>query len=175
MFCQHLIAYKRGLSLSLIAGYLTSNQKLVWSLKSEGLTEAAIGRKLDVKRQTVHKALNVANQKILQALEETAKINKIEIKTVSSTQGYLVGYSPHFDTEAFVTYSPENGIQIWYKHEGNCKKCKSAKKCRETILKEAKERKLVFEEDISQMPPSELAETLFSMITGEKTSEKEQA
>jgi hypothetical protein len=164
-----------GVGLSLTRGYLTSNQRLVWSLKSEGFTEADIGRKLDIKRQTVHKALNVANQKILQALEETAKINKIEIKTVSPTRGYLVGYSPHFETEAFVTYSPKNGIQIWYKHEGNCKKCRRAKVCRETILEEARERKLDFEGDVSETSPSKLADILFSMITGEETGEEAQA
>jgi len=175
MSCQHLIAYKWGVSLSLTTGYLTPNQKRIWSLKSEGFTEAGIGRKLDIKRQTVHKALNVANQKILQALEETAKINKIEVQTVSPTKGYLIGYSPHFDTEAFVTYSPKNGVQIWYKHEGHCKRCKRAKECKETILEEARERKLVFEEDVTQMPPSKLADILFSMITGEDTGEEEQA
>ena len=156
-------------------GYLTFNQRLIWSLKNEGLTEAKIGRKLNIKRQTVHKALKVANQKILQALEETAKINKIEIKTVSPTQGYLMGYSPHFETQAFVTYSVKNGVQIWYKHEGNCKKCRRAKECRDTILEEAKERKIDFNEDISRTPPSKLADILFSMIREENTSEKKQA
>jgi len=166
---------QRGVGLSLITGYLTPNQRRIWSLKSEGLTEASIGRKLDIKRQTVHKALNVANQKILKALEEAAKINKIEIKTVSPTKGYLIGYSSHFDTEAFVTFSPKNGIQIWYKHEGHCKRCKRAKVCRETILEEARERKLNFEGDVSKTPPSKLADILFSMITGEETGEEEQA
>jgi hypothetical protein len=160
--------------LSLTSGYLTPNQRRMWSLKSEGFTEASIGRKLDIKRQTVHKALNVANQKILQAFEETAKINKIEIQTVSPTKGYLIGYSPHFETEAFVTYSPKNGVQIWYKHEGHCKRCKRAKECRETILEEARERKLFFEGDVTQMPPSKLADVLISMITGEEVGEEKQ-
>ncbi|MCW3997340.1 MAG: hypothetical protein NWF10_02065, partial [Candidatus Bathyarchaeota archaeon] len=61
------MAYNGGMSLNLTMGYLTSNQRRIWSLKSKGFTEASIGRKLDIKRQTVHKALNVANQKILQA------------------------------------------------------------------------------------------------------------
>ena len=171
MLCKHSEAYTGMESLSLSMGYLTSKQRLIWKLKSEGFTEASIGRKLNIKRQTVHKALNVANQKILQSLEETAKINKIEIQTVSPTQGYLTGYSPHFDTNAFVTYSPKNGVQIWYKHEGDCKKCSKAQTCRETLLAEARERKLDFEGDMSQMPPSKLAEALFSKITGEKKNE----
>jgi hypothetical protein len=84
-------------------GYLTPRQRLIWSLKSDGFTEAGIGRKLGITRQTVHNALNVANMKLLEALEETAKINKIEIKTISTIHGYLIGYSPHFNTRAFVT------------------------------------------------------------------------
>ncbi len=58
--------------MSLSQGYLTLKQKLIWSLRSQGYTKADIGRKLKITRQTVHKALNVANQKILQSLEETA-------------------------------------------------------------------------------------------------------
>ncbi|MCW4031371.1 MAG: hypothetical protein NWE80_03305, partial [Candidatus Bathyarchaeota archaeon] len=100
--------------MSLRLGYLTPKHRLIWRLKSEGFIEAGIGRKLDITRQTVHKALNVANMKILQALEETAKINKIEIQTVSQIQGYLTGYSPHFNTKAFVTYSSGNGIRICF-------------------------------------------------------------
>ena len=155
-------------------GYLTAKQKLVWRLKSEGYTEAGIGRKLEITRQTVHKALDVANQKILEALEETAKINRIEIQTVSPTQGYLTGYSPHFSTEAVVTYSPNNGIQIWYEHEGNCKKCSKEKMCRDTLLEEAKERKINFgkDVDVNKIPPSKLANALFSKIKGEKTNDK---
>lgn len=162
------------LGLSLSMGYLTTKQKLVWSLKSEGYNEASIGRKLDITRQTVHKALNVANKKILQSLEETARINRIEIQNVSPTQGYLTGYSPHFDTEAFVTYSPNNGIQIWYEHEGNCKKCSRIKECRSTLLEEAKDRNLDLGKDLNKIFPSKLAKTLFSMIKGEIKNEKEE-
>ena len=158
--------------MSLSMGYLTSKQKLVWRLKSEGYTEAGIGRKLDITRQTVHKALNVANQKILEALEETAKINGIEIQAVSPAQGYLTGYSPHFSTGAFVTYSPSNGIQIWYEHEGDCKKCSRAKECRDALLDEAKERKIDFGKDVDKMLPSKLAQALFSKIKGEMADDK---
>jgi len=149
-----LIAYIGEIKLSLRLGYLTQRQRMIGRLKSEGFTEAGIGWKLDITRQTVHKALNVANQKILQALGETAKINKIEIRTVFPSQGYLIGYSLHFSTGAFVTYSPKDGIQICYPDVGNCKKCNRANKCRETLLNEAKNRKIELEEDISQISTS---------------------
>ena len=51
--------YIGEISLSLSEGYLVSKQRLIWSLKSEGFTVPSIGRKLDIKRQTVNKALTV--------------------------------------------------------------------------------------------------------------------
>lgn len=120
--------------MSLRLGYITPKQRLALSLKSERYMEAGIGRKLNIKRQTVHKALNIANMKI-QALRETAKIKMIETQTVSPNQGYLTGYSPHFDTESFVTYSSRNDIQICYPCEGNCTRCNRANKCRKTLSK----------------------------------------
>ena len=152
-------------------GYLTPKQKQVWRLKSEGYTEASIGRKLKISRQIVHKAINVANRKIRQSLEETANINKIEIQTVSPTQGYLTGYSPHFNTNAFVTYSPRNGIQICYDYEGNCTKCQRKEKCREILIQKTENQNLILMEDINQMPPSKLAQALFSSREGQKKNE----
>ena len=149
-------------------GYLTQKQSLIWSLNSNGLTEANIARKLFITRQTVHHALNAANQRIGESLQETANINKIEIETVDPTKGYLVGYSPHFKSQAFITFSPKNGIQIWYKHKGNCEKCKRLKTCQEVLIQEARDRKLVLQDQTSQTLPSKLSEILFSAITGER-------
>ncbi len=149
-------------------GYLTPKQSLIWSLKSDGLSEANIARKLVITRQTVHHALNTANQKIGESLEETANINKIEIEIMDPSRGFLTGYSSHFKTQAFITFSAKNGIQIWYKHEGNCEKCNRLKACREILLEEARDRKLTLQDQAGQMLPSKLAEILFSAITREK-------
>jgi len=157
--------------VSLSTGYLTNKQRMVWDLKNTGLQEASIARKLDVTRQTVHKALDIANLKIGEALEEVAKINKIEVKTVDPAKGYLLGYSSHFKTKAFVTFSAKNGIQVWYKHEGNCKKCSRLEACREMLLAEAKERNFLLLDDTCKVLPSHLAEALFTKITGEGKNE----
>lgn len=153
--------------MSLSMGYLTPKQKLIWGLKSTGLPEASIARKLKVTRQTVHKALNVANLKVCASLEEAAKINKIKVEKVDPSKGILVGYSSHFKTKAFVTFSAKNGVQVWYKHEGDCEKCDQLPICRETLLAEAKDRKFLLPESASSMLPSKLAEALFSKIAGE--------
>jgi hypothetical protein len=155
--------------MTLSFGYLTPKQRIMWDLKTNGLQEAHIAKKLQVTRQTVHKALDTANLKIGEALEETAKINKIDIQTVDSTKGFLLGYSAHFKTKAFVTFSAKNGIQVWYKHKDcDCTKCNKLQTCRETLLAEAKDRNFLLLDDTNKILPSQLAEALFSKIMGEK-------
>ena len=148
-------------------GYLTPKQKLIWNLKSNGLSEANIARKLKVTRQTVHKALNIANSKVYLALEEAAKINRIKIKTLDPNEGILVGYSAYFKTTALVTFSAKNGVQVWYKHEGDCKNCDQLQTCKETLLAEARGRNIPLPENTKSMLPSELAEILFSRIASD--------
>jgi len=152
--------------MSLSTGYLTSKQKAIWKLKNTGLQEASIARELRVTRQTVHKALNIANSKVYTSLEETAKINKIRIEKVDSSKGILVGYSPHFRTKALITFSAKNGVQIWYKHQGDCKNCEHLRTCRESLLAEARDRNVPVPESPSTLLPSEFAKTLFTKLTG---------
>lgn len=118
-------------------------------------------------RQTVHKALNIANAKVQESLEEIAKINKIKIQTVNPATGVLTGYSTHFKTEAIVTFSAKSGIQVWYRHEGDCQNCDQLQTCRETLLNEAKERNILTPENPDTILPSDFAKSLFSKITGE--------
>jgi len=153
--------------MALSNGYLTSRQKRIWNLKGKGLLQTSIARRLDVSRQTVHKALNVANAKISQALQETARLNKIRVKTVDPTNGILVGYSPEFKTTAMITFSARNGVQIWYRHDGDCKNCDQLQACRTTLLCEAEERNIQLPKNQSSMLPSQIAEILFSKIIGE--------
>jgi hypothetical protein len=131
------------------------------------MTEANIARKLEVTRQTIHKSLNTANTRISESLEETARINKLEIQSINSDKGFLVGYSQHFKTRALVTFSAKNGMQIWYKHEGHCEKCTKKLACKEMLISEAKDRGISIPEGSTPMSPSEFSEVLFSKMTGE--------
>jgi len=153
--------------MSLTMAYLTWKQKQIWNLKGKGLIEANIARKLNVTRQTVHKALDVANAKISQALQETAKLNKIKVKTIDPATGILVGYSPEFKTEAMLTFSARNGVQIWYRHEGDCENCDQLEVCRALLLAEAEDRSIQLPENPNSLLPSKLAEILFSRLMGE--------
>jgi len=140
---------------------------MIWDLKTRGHQEASIARQLNVTRQTIHQALDTANTKIGEALEETAKINKIDIQNINPDKGFLLGYSSHFKTTAFITFSAKNGVQVWYKHEGDCEKCPKLQTCRETLLAEAKDRNFLILDETSKILPSKLAEALFSKIVGE--------
>jgi hypothetical protein len=153
--------------LRLSLGYLTTKQKIVWDLKNKGCPEAGIAKKLHITRQTVHKALDTANIKIGEALQETAKINKLEIQKFEPEKGYLLGYSSHFKTQTFITFSAKNGIQVWYKHEGDCTKCSRINECRAALLQEIKDRNFIIFDETSKVLPSKLAEALFSKIIGE--------
>jgi transcriptional regulator len=166
--CQLLKAYYRELVMALSTGYLTSKQLQIWNLKNKGLLEANIARRLDVSRQTVHKALNTANTKVSQALQEAARLNKIGVKTVDPAQGILVGFSQEFKAAVMITFSAKNGVQIWYRHEGDCKSCDQLQTCRIMLLAEAEEREVQLPKNHEAMLPSQLAEILFSKITGEQ-------
>jgi len=154
--------------MALSTGYLTPKQKRIWELKGKGFLEANIARRLDVSRQTVHKALNVANTKVSQALQEAAELNKIRVRTIDPSKGVLVGDSQEFKTAALITFSAKNGVQIWYRHDGDCKNCDQLQACRTTLLAEAEEREIQLPGNHVSMLPSELAQVLFSKIIGER-------
>jgi DNA-binding CsgD family transcriptional regulator len=158
--------------MSLSTAYLTQKQRLIWQLKTSGKQEANIARELNVTRQTIHKAIDTANTRIGDSLKEAAKLNKIEIQTLDSTKGFLSGYSPHFKTQAFVTFTAKNGIQIWYKHEGHCTTCKRLQQCREVLIAEATERNFLLTQDEKDILPSKLVDALFSQISGGSENEK---
>jgi DNA-binding CsgD family transcriptional regulator len=158
--------------MSLSTAYLTTKQRMIWGLKSRGQQEASIAKELKVTRQTVHKAINTANIRVSDALNEAAKLNKIEIQTINTARGFLSGYSPHFKTQAFVTFSAKNGIQVWYKHEGHCQTCQRLQTCREMIITEATSRNYLLTEDTDKISPSKLADVLFQKILGESENVK---
>ena len=153
-------------SVALSGGYLTARQKQIWTLQRKGSIEAEIGRKLKVTRQTVHKALNIANDKISKALLETAQLNRIKVRSFDPTEGILLGRSLAFKTTAIITFSARNGVQVWYKAEEHCESCDQLEHCREILVAEAEERGVQLPEKKDSMLPSELAEVLFSNILG---------
>lgn len=149
--------------MALSTGYITQKQAQIWDLKKKGCPESNIARRLQVTRQTVHKAIGVANVKIEQALLEAANLNRIKVKKLDATRGILVGRSSEFTTDAVITFSARNGVQVWYKHEGDCENCDQLETCKETLLKEMEDRNI--QPDLTRnVTPSKLAESLIQKI-----------
>ena len=128
------------------------------------MTESDISRKEEISRQSVHIILNVAREKIIQALKEAAEINRIKIEHMDVMKGILVGKSLEFGHNVVVTCSPSNGVRIWYAHDDDCRECKLDKSWVKVILKEAQERRIELSDDELQLPPHKLAKLIFSKM-----------
>ena len=145
-------------------GYLTPKQRSFWRLRFDGLTQAEISREMGVTRQTVNKAFSVIDSKVAKALLEAAQLNRVEISRLDMEKGFLLGRSQVFGLESLITFSDENGIQLWYKGEGRCSECGAVDSCREKMLIEAKVRGINPPEDSETMNPTTLADLLFKKI-----------
>ena len=144
--------------------YLTPRQRQLWSLRLSGLTESDISRREEISRQSVHIILDVAQEKVSQALREAADINRIEVKHVDFSKGILAGKSLEFGHKVVVTYSPSNGIRLWHAHNANCQECKVDKSWVKVILKEAQERHIELSEAELRLAPHKLAKLVFSKM-----------
>ena len=131
------------------------------------MTQAEISREMNVTRQTVNKAFNAVDSRVSRALLEAAQINRIEINRVDTEKGFLLGRSPSLGMEALVTFSERNGIQVWYRGEGDCSDCSWLSSCKQKLLIEAEERGIQLPEEVEDVEPSKLAEALFKKIMEE--------
>lgn len=147
--------------------YLTPRQMNLWRLRFDGHSQSEISRKTGVTRQTINKAFGVINSKVTKALLEGAKFNRIEISRLDMERGYLLGRSMEFGLDALITFSDENGLQTWYKGEGNCSQCETVDSCREKLLLEARVRGIPIPDDSEKEIPSHIAEILFEKIMEE--------
>jgi len=119
---------------------------------------------MGVTRQTVNKAINAIDSKVSKALLEAAQLNRIEISRVDPEKGFLLGRSSILATATLITFSDENGIQIWYKGEGHCSDCERLDSCKQKLLTEAKVRDIPLPKNAETMQPSKLADLLFKKI-----------
>jgi transcriptional regulator len=144
--------------------YLTPKQRSFWRLRFDGFTQAEISRKMGVTRQTVNKAFGVIDSKVAKALLEAAQLNKVEISRLDMERGFLLGRSHVFGLDTLVTFSDENGVQIWYRGEGRCSECEAVDSCREKLLIEAKVRGIEPLDCSEYIIPTKLADLLFKKI-----------
>lgn len=140
---------------------LTNRQLHLWKLRRSGLRTSEIASRLGISRQAVHKGLKVVEAKVYKALISAAMASRVEIRRVDVEKGLLVGWSPWLGVDVYITFSAKNGVQIWFKHEGSCRKCPLREDCKRILLSEAEERGIALPEDLE---PSQLAELLFEKL-----------
>ena len=144
--------------------YLTDKQMIVWSLLLKKLSKAEIGRRLGVTRQAVYDAEKVIQAKVEQALIHTAESNMIQPRYVDSAKGILLGYSPSSQRNVIITFSARNGVQTWHYEQPDCSSCKWVERCRKRLLDEADERDVALSDEEKGLPPSKLAQVIFSRV-----------
>ena len=111
-----------------------------------------------VSRQTINKNINVIERKISQALYEAARINKVDIRIIKPLTGILVGYSRTLNTEVVIYLSVKHGLQVWYKHKGDCNNCEFHEECKKILLDEFEIRKIRFQQDIRSFANTNVVE-----------------
>lgn len=140
----------------------TEKQIKIWGLKRDKLTGREIAEQEKVDPGYVSRSLKEANKRITGLLEEAAKMNKIKLEFVNGELGIARGHSHIFNISAHITFSPQNGLQVWYEHKGDCTNCEEFAACKEALIQEFKERNISIPDDETQ--PTDLSDLLFKKI-----------
>jgi hypothetical protein len=139
----------------------------MWSLRQVSPSQVEVARRLGITPQSVNKALGTIDSKVSKALLDIAQANRISIRKLDPAMGYLIGKSQPLDVDTLVTFSPVNGMQVWYRHEQGCDNCGEAENCRRLLLSESSYRGIGLTDDEKNRRPSELADALFRKMLGE--------
>ncbi|UCE12477.1 MAG: hypothetical protein JSV04_09805 [Candidatus Heimdallarchaeota archaeon] len=142
--------------------YPTKTQVEIWFLKRNDLSGRKIAKQKDVTPAFISKTLKEANKRVKSLLGNAAKANKITLDLISAEQGFAKGKSHMFNQTAYITFSPENGIQVWYDHKGECSICEEFEECRKVLLQEFKARNLKLDNPTQR--PTDLGELLFKTL-----------
>ena len=140
---------------------LNDKQFEFWRLRRSGILSIDIARLFNISKQAVSKALLTMDERIENTLLEMAHANQIEVEKVNLGRGILFGHSAPFNTSAIIFVSAKRGMQVWYKHEGNCGACTRYTQCIELLWDFADEMKVKLERTDD---PTKLADELFEKL-----------
>ena len=142
---------------------LNEKQFEFWRLRRSGILGIDIARLFNISKQAVSKALLTMDERMEKTLLEMAYANQIEVEKVNLGRGILFGHSIPFNSSAIIFVSAKHGMQVWYKHEGNCGACTRYAQCIELLWDFADEMKVKLE---NTDDPTKLAEELFEKLRG---------
>ncbi len=148
-------------------GYLTGRQLNVWDMMRDGLSQSEIARRLNVSRQAINQLVETIPEKITAALNDAAKLNRVEPRHIDTSKGILFGWSRDFQTEAVVALTPRGGLQVWYQHSlGKCEICPDKRQCKSTLLRIAADLGVPLKRQEGKLDPSKLSTIIFSRVPG---------
>ncbi|UCE14471.1 MAG: hypothetical protein JSV04_04655 [Candidatus Heimdallarchaeota archaeon] len=143
--------------------YPTDKQLELWQLKRDKLKGKEIAERKKVTTGFVSKTLMDANERIRGLLEHAAHMNKITVEILSEEVGFARGTSAMLGgILCYITFSPKNGVQVWYEHKGDCTNCEKFAMCKDILLQEFKERNVKV--DNPSMRPTDLTDLLFKTL-----------
>jgi transcriptional regulator len=140
----------------------TERQITIWTLKRNNLTGKEIAKQIEVDPGFVSRSLKEANKRVRDLLEEAGRMNKIKLKIINGELGIARGHSHIFNISAHITFSPNNGLQVWYEHKGDCTSCEEFSECRRALLQEFTERNIKIPD--TTLRPTDLSDLLFKKI-----------
>ena len=140
---------------------LNDKQFEFWRLRRGGILSIDIARLFNISKQAVSKALLTMDERIENTLLEMAHANQIEVEKINLGRGILFGHSAPFNSSAIIFVSAKRGMQVWYKHEGNCGACTRYAQCIELLWDFADEMKVKLEKTDD---PTKLADELFEKL-----------
>ena len=142
--------------------YPTDKQVMIWNLKRDNFKGREIAEKMKADPGFVSRSLKEANTRIKGLLENVARMNKIKLDLLNEELGVARGRSHVFNIKTYITFSPVNGVQVWYDHEGDCATCDEFAECRAGLIQEFKERNIKIPNPM--LRPTDLSELLVKKI-----------
>lgn len=99
---------------------------------------------------------------MLKAFKQLAETYKVTQTKIDTEKGLLLGYSQALGSRVIMAYSPQKGIHLWYKYDGQCQDCEKQEECRLMIKEEAKRLDIRILSEEEDLPPAKLAEIVFT-------------
>jgi hypothetical protein len=139
--------------------YPTDAQLEIWTLNRNNIQGKEIAKLKNVTQAFVSKTLKLTTKRVEDLLVNAAKTNRITLEIIDPVLGFAKGYHHNVKDIVHLTFSPQNGVQVWYEHHGDCVNCDIFDDCRKMLLTEFKERNLKPKNET--LAPTNLADELF--------------
>ena len=141
--------------------YPTKQQGIVWLRRRRNEPSSEIAKSMKVSRPYITKAQRIAEERITTLIRHTASVSRINLRRMSPTYGIGVGHCPSYNSDAYITFSPNFGLNVWYDHMGDCESCEEKSNCEQVLRNLAEEWEV---EVPNGVQPTLLAKTLFDTI-----------